>query len=333
MGVLFGADRLFLRAGDGSWLTAPLPENLTRVSPSEPNLSSPAEAARALDAALTRLASGGRGNGAGGRPPAGPFRESRFREARFREAVVAIPDRAVAVGLADSSGPRRRRRLRASLAATLSAGAVAGAAPSARMRFGSLRSGSLRRSSLLGAAVAGPVAAQYESVVEAAGLAVRWVDTPTLALLPEWLAAGPGSGARSLLALHRRHFALAAASGRRLTAFRLKLRAALDPEPPALAARRLAAGAASGERPTISVCGEGAEETAALLREADLPPVSVRAAAGSDSFGASSGTSFGPASTGAALSPVWADALGALLRRLGGRPAPLAAEPVAAEPG
>lgn len=314
MGVLFGADRLFLRASDGSWLTASLPENLSRVSPSEPNFPSPAEAARVLGRALTRLAGGGSGGLAEGRPPAG-----RFREAPFREAVVAIPDRAVAVGLADSSGPRRRRRLRASLAATLSAGA--GAAPSARMRFGSLRSGSLRRSSLLGAAVAGPVASQYESVVEAAGLAVRWVDTPTLALLPEWLAAGPGSGSRALLALHRRHFALAAASGRRLTAFRLKLRAALDPEPPALAARRLAAAAASGERPRISVRGEGAEETAALLRAADLPPESVRAASENST------------SEARPLSPVWADALGALLRRLGGRPAPLAAEPVAAEPG
>ncbi len=317
MGVLFGADRLFLRASDGSWLTASLPENLSRVSPSEPNFPSPAEAARVLGRALTRLAGGGSGNGAEGRPKAG-----RFREAPFREAVVAIPDRAVAVGLADSSGPRRRRRLRASLAATLSAGADARAsAPSARMRFGSLRSGSLRRSSLLGAAVAGPVVSQYESVVEAAGLAVRWVDTPTLALLPEWLAAGPGSGARALLALHRRHFALAAASGRRLTAFRLKLRAALDPEPPALAARRLAAAAVSGGRPTISVCGEGAEEAAALLRAADLPPESVRAASENSS------------SEARPLSPVWADALGALLRRLGGRPAPLAAEPVAAEPG
>lgn len=317
MGILFAADRLFLRAGDGSWLTASLPENLSRISPAEPNFPSPAEAARALDAALTRLAGG----------EAGRSEEGSSGKGRFREAVVAIPDRAVAVGLADSAGPRRRRRLRASLAASLSAGADAGTSASVvasvGMRFGSLRSGSLRRSSLLGAAVAGSVVSQYESVVEAAGLAVRWVDTPTLALLPEWLAAGPKSGARALLALHRRHFALAAASGRRLTAFRLKLRAALDPEPPALAARRLAAAAVAGERPTISVCGEGAEETAALLRRADLPPDSVRDAAGGASASGSA----------AAPSPVWADALGALLRRLGGRPpARLAAAPVV-EPG
>lgn len=310
MGVLFAADRLFLRAGDGNWLTAPLPESLSGVSPSEPHFPSPAEAARALDRALTRLAGGE------ARPPG----NGRFEGGRFREAVVAIPDRAVAVGLADSAGPRRRRRLRAALAATLTAGAAAGAPAAPRMRFGSLRSGSLRRSSLLGAAVAGAVVSQYESVVEAAGLTVRWVDTPTLALLPEWLAAGPKSGARALLALHRRHFALAAASGRRLTAFRLKLRAALDPEPPALAARRLAAAAAAGERPRVFVCGEGAEETAALLRRADLPPESVRGAAGNSASGA------------AALSPVWTDALGALLRRLGAPPARLAPEP-AAEPG
>ena len=311
VGVLFGAERLFLRSSDGSWLRARLPENLSRVSSSEPNFPSPADAARELEAALGRLA----GAGAAG---------------RFREAVVAIPDRAVAVGVAASSGPRGRRRLRASLAAALSAGAEAGAPIAARMRFGSLRSGPLRRPSLLGAAAADPVVSQYESVVEAAGLVVRWVDTPSLALLPEWLGAGRKTGLRVLVALHRRHFAVAAASGRRLTAFRLKLRAALDPEPPALAVRRLAAAAASGETPTIAVCGEGAGEMSALLRAADLAPETVREsvpetvpetvpdAAGGDSSGA------------AGVSPVWADALGALLRRLGRRPAPLAARPAGA---
>lgn len=301
VGVLFGAERLFLRSSDGSWLRSRLPENLSRVSASEPNFPSPADAARELEAALGRLAGGG-------------------AMARFREAVVAIPDRAVAVGVAESSGPRGRRRLRASLAAALSAGAEAGAPLSARMRFGSLRSGPWRRPSLLGAAVADPVVAQYESVVEAAGLVVRWIDTPSLALLPEWLAAGPKTAPRVLVALHRRHFAVAAASGRRLTAFRLKLRAALDPEPPALAVRRLAAAAASGERPAISVCGEGAEEMAALLRGADLAPATVRETVPE----AGGGDSSEPG-----VSPVWADALGALLRRLGRRPAPLAARPTA----
>lgn len=308
VGVLFGAERLFLRSSDGSWLRARLPENLSRVSSSEPNFPSPADAARELEAALGRLAGSA---------------------ARFREAVVAIPDRAVAVGVAESSGPRGRRRLRASLAAALSAGAEAGAPIAARMRFGSLRSGPLRRPSLLGAAAADPVVSQYESVVEAAGLVVRWVDTPSLALLPEWLGAGRKTGLRVLVALHRRHFAVAAASGRRLTAFRLKLRAALDPEPPALAVRRLAAAAASGERPTIAVCGEGAGEMSALLRAADLAPETVRESVPETVAETVPDAAGGDASE-AGVSPVWADALGALLRRLGRRPAPLAARPAGA---
>lgn len=302
VGIAFGAERLFLRSGGGRWVEGRLPENLLRASSSEPNLSSTADAARALGSALERLSE------PDGETPGGPF----------TEAVLAIPDRAVAVALAESPGAVGRRRLLLDLAA----GSAPGSRPApGRVRFGTIPSGSLRRRSLLGACASAAVVSQYESVAAAVGLEVRWVDTPTLAILPEWLAAGRGAGERILAALHRRHFAVAAAAGNRLTAFRLKLRAALDPEPPAAAIRRLS-GSAGAE--AVSVRGEGAAEVRALLG----------LAGGSPAGEAEPDTPARPPGAGESVSgpapPIWEDALAALLRRVGARPSALASRPVAA---
>ncbi len=306
VGIAFGAERLFLRSGDGRWVERRLPENLLRASSSEPNLSSTADAARALGSALERLSE------PDGEYPGGPF----------TEAVLAIPDRAVAVAFAETPGAGGRRRLLLDLAAGLAAGSDPGSRPApGRVRFGAIPSGPLRRRSLLGACASAAVVSQYESVAAAVGLEVRWVDTPTLAILPEWLAAGRGAGERILAALHRRHFAVAAAAGNRLTAFRLKLRAALDPEPPAAAVRKLT-GSAGAE--AVSVRGEGAAEVRALL---GLP-------GGSPAGEAEPDTRARPPGAGESVSgpapPIREDALAALLRRVGVRPSALASRPAAA---
>lgn len=302
VGIAFGAERLFLRSGDGRWVERRLPENLLRASSSEPNLSSTADAARALGSALERLSE------PDGEYPGGPF----------TEAVLAIPDRAVAVAFAETPGAGGRRRLLLDLAA----GSDPGSRPApGRVRFGAIPSGPLRRRSLLGACASAAVVSQYESVAAAVGLEVRWVDTPTLAILPEWLAAGRGAGERILAALHRRHFAVAAAAGNRLTAFRLKLRAALDPEPPAAAVRKLS-GSAGAE--AVSVRGEGAAEVRALL---GLPGGSPAGEAEPDTGARPPGA--GESVCGPAP-PIREDALAALLRRVGVRPSALASRPAAA---
>lgn len=310
VGIGFGAERLFLRSGDGRWVETRLPENLLRASSSEPNLSSTADAARALGSALERLSE------PEGENPDGPF----------TEAVLAVPDRAVAVALAESAGAGGRRRLMQDLAAGLASGSGLGARPApGRVRFGAILSGSFRRRSLLGACASAAVISQYESVAAAVGLEVRWVDTPTLAILPEWLAAGRGAGQRVLAALHRRHFAVAAAAGDRLTAFRLKLRAALDPEPAAAAVRRLSENARAE---AVSVRGEGAAEVLALL---GLPGGSPAAEAEPDTRPRPPGAAAGESVPGPAPPPVWEDALAALLRRVGARPSALmASRPAAA---
>lgn len=312
VGIGFGAERLFLRAGDGRWVETRLPENLLRASSSEPNLSSTADAARALGSALERLSEP----------------EGENRGGPFTEAVLAIPDRAVAVALAESAGAGGRRRLMLDLAAGLAVGSAHGSRPApGRVRFGTIPSGSFRRRSLLGACASAAVVSQYEAVAAAVGLEVRWVDTPTLAILPEWLAAGRGAEERILAALHRRHFAVAAAAGNRLTAFRLKLRAALDPEPPAAAVRRLSGNAAAE---AVSVRGEGAAEVRALLGLPGGPPAGEAAPGGAGRPpDAAAGESPDRAAPGSA-SPLREDALAALLRRVGVRVAALAPRPAAA---
>lgn len=308
VGIAFGAERLFLRSGDGRRVETRLPENLLRPSSSEPNFSSTADAARALGNALERLSAPGGENSGGS----------------FTEAVLAIPDRAVAVALLESAGAGGRRRLQADLAAGLAAGGDSGSRPApGRVRFGTIPSGSFRRRSLLGACASAAVVSQYESVAAAVGLEVRWVDTPTLAILPEWLAAGRGAGERILAALHRRHFAVAAAAGNRLTAFRLKLRAALDPQPPAAAVRKL-----SGNAGAEAVCvrGEGAAEVRALLGLTGGP----RAAEAEPGVGGRLLGSVARESVPGPASPIREDALAALLRRVGARPSALAPGPAAA---
>lgn len=181
-----------------------------------------------------------------------------------------------------------------------------------RFRFGTLASGPLGRRSLLGAVTGAPVAQQYEAAVEAAGLRVRWVDATSLAALPEWLGRASGKPDRRLLVLlHRRHFVLAAASGPRLTGFRMKLRAALDPDPPTLAIRR----AAENGRHSVEILGDGAAPVADLVRAMGLTLTEAR------------DVREGAASS--AMSPVTDRALAALLRRVGEKPAALAPAPVA----
>lgn len=291
MAISFRRDHLLVRAGDGRWVRWRLPADFVTPSPTEPNLASSVEAARAVQAALRTL----------GTP-----------RSRFRDAVIALPDRAAHAALSERAGSRAARRLRTELVR----GFATTAAPSpseldGRFRFGTLVSGAVGRRSLLGAVTGAPVARQYEAAAEAAGLRVRWVDTTSLAALPEWLGRASGaSGRRLLMLLHRRHFVLAAASGARLTGFRMKLRAALDPDPPALAIRR----AAENGKHSVEVLGEGAAAVADLVRPLGFTLVEARDV----EEGAES-----------AMSPVTDGALAALLRRVGEKPAPLAPAPVA----
>ena len=291
--MTFRRDHLIVRTGDGRWVRWRLPADFVAPSPTEPNLASSVEAARAVQAALRALAA---------------------RDGGFRDAVIALPDRAAHAGLSEGAGSRTVRRLRSELVRGLAT--TSAPSPSeldGRFRFGTLASGSLGRRSVLGAVTGSPVAQQYEAAAEAAGLRVRWVDATSLALLPEWLGgAADKSDRRLLLLLHRRHFVLAAASGERLTGFRMKLRAALDPDPPALAVRR----AAESGRHAVSILGDGAAAVADLVRPMGLATVATRDA-GED--GGSPG-----------VSPVTDGALAALLRRVGERPAPLKPTPAAA---
>ncbi|MXZ59898.1 MAG: hypothetical protein F4228_04295 [Acidobacteria bacterium] len=290
--MTFRRDHLMIRAGDGRWVRWRLPADFVAPSPTEPNLASSVEAARAVQAALRALAA----------PNGG-----------FRDAVIALPDRAAHAGLSEGAGSRAVRRLRSELVR----GLATTSAPSSseldgRFRFGTLASGSLGRRSVLGAVTGSPVARQYEAAAEAAGLRVRWVDATSLALLPEWLArAADESHRRLLLLLHRRHFVLATATGGRLSGFRMKLRAALDPDPPALAIRR----ATESGRHGVSILGDGAAAVAEVARSMASATVEARDAQ------EDGGTP--------AVSPVTDGALAALLRRVGERPAPLKPTPVA----
>ena len=290
--MAFRRDHVLVRTSDGRWVTGRLPADLLTPSPTEPNLGSSVEAARAIRAALGTLASPG---------------------SRFADAVIALPDRAAHAALSEVAGSRAVRKLRSELVR----GLTSSSGPElhkldGRFRFGILTSGSLGRRSVLGAVTGSPVVQQYEAAVEAAGLRVRWVDATSLAVLPEWLARiSSEAGRRLLLLLHRRHFVFAAASGRRLTGFRMKLRAALDPEPPALAVRRATQ---SGRHPVV-VWGDGATVAADVLRSAGHTVAEVR------------DTGEGPESS--AVSPVTEGALAALLRRVGEKPSPLRSTPVA----
>ena len=270
-----------------------LPADFVNPSPIEPNLASAVEAARAVQSALQRLASGAR---------------------RFRDAVIALPDRAAHAALGEGGGSRAVRSLRAALVRGLTAGSGSeGWEADGRFRFGTLMSGTRRDRSVLGALAGTAVVRQYESAAEAAGLRVRWVDATSLAVLPEWLAAARnGAGERRLLLLHRRHFVLAAAAGQRLTGFRMRLRAPLDPEPAVLAVAR-AAGTASCP---LEVWGDGAEAVAEGLDAAGFPVEP----------GPNSGVENG---SGSPPVPTVVDrALAALLRRVGECPEPLRAQPV-----
>jgi len=290
--ITFRRDHVLVRAGDGRWVRWRLPSDFVTPSPTEPNLASSVEAARAVQAALRPLGASG---------------------SSFSDAVIALPDRAAHAALSEGAGSRAARRLRTELVRGLATTwAPSPSELDGRFRFGTLASGSLGHRSLLGAVTGAPVVQQYEAAAEAAGLRVRWVDATSLAALPEWLGRGSGkSDRRLLLLLHRRHFVLAAASGPRLTGFRMKLRAALDPDPPALAIRR----AAEHGRPSVEILGDGAVAVADLVRPLGLTLTGARDA--QESAGSP------------AMSPVTEGALAALLRRVGERPAPLHPTPLA----
>ena len=291
VGIAFLPGGLLVATVSGRWTRVPLPADAVRPSPTEENLASPADAARALRAALRRLG---------------------ISPARLGDAVLALPDRAVHAGLGAPFGPgrggRSLRRLRAGLIAGLGgrSGAMDEGELDARFRFGSLLSGSFRRRTALGAVSGSRVVRQYEAVAEAAGLTVRWVDAASLAVLPEWLA-GPASASRVLLLLHRRHFVLAATSVGLLSRFRMKLRAALDPAPPVQAVRLL-----PDVRAPVEIRGAGSGGLAEAL---DQQGYAVRVTA--ETNGAEPE---GPP-------PIEAGALQALLARIGARSAPLAPRP------
>lgn len=292
MAIAFRREHLLVRTSDGRWVRWRLPTEFLNASPTEPNLASSVEAARAVQSALGVLSAGGD---------------------RFGDAVIALPDRATHTGLSETAGARAIRRLRSELVRELTASSGPDAPELAgRFRFGTMASGSFGRRSVLGAVTGAPVVQQYEAAVEAAGLRVRWVDATSLALLPEWLASAEGDAdKRILLLLHRRHFVLATALGSRLTGFRMKLRAALDPEPPVLAARS----AREKGRHPIAVWGDGAVAVVEALRSTGCSLGEIRETGEGEGAGRS------------AVSPVTAQALAALLRRVGVRPAPLLPAP------
>lgn len=288
--VAFDEDRFVLRTSDGRLWRCSLPAGLLTASPTEPNCASPSELARAIRDGLTRLGQGDR---------------------RPSDAVIALPDRAVHAGFTGSARSAAVRNLRSELIGGLvAAGAARSAGLDARFRFGNFSTGRWRERSTLGAVSGVSVVSQYEAVAEAAGLRSRWTDATSLAVLPEWLAASAGGADRRiLLLLHRRHFVLAQATGQRLTGFRLKLRAELDPEPPLLAVRRLGEPKAS----RLSVLGEGARRLGAALDSAGFPVRDIRDGGGAD----------GDVEDRSGISPVTRWALAALLRRAGMRAAPL----------
>ena len=291
LAIAFRSDHLVVRVSDGRWVRWRLPPEFLTASPTEPNLASSVEAARAVQAALGVLSSPG---------------------GRFGDAVIALPDRAAHAALSDTAGSRAVRKLRSALVRGLAASSGSDAPErDGRFRFGTMASGPRGRRSVLGAVTGAPVVQQYEAAAEAAGLRVRWVDATSLAVLPEWLGrAEGGADRRLLLLLHRRHFVLATALGGRLAGFRMKLRAALDPEPPVLAARS----AAEAGKPPIAVWGDGAAAAAEALRSTGCRVRDIRGT------GEDGGRS--------AVSPVTDQALAALLRRVGVRPAPLLPAPV-----
>ena len=300
VGIAFLNDRLLLRASDGRWVRIRLPADSVRASPTEATLASPAEVARSVLAGLAAL-------GSDSRP--------------FSDAVIALPDGAVRAALGEGTGSAAVRRLRIGLISGLRARREPAASKhsASDFRFGTLVAGPLRKRSILGAVSGNRVVRQYESVAEAAGLTVRWVDAASLAVLPAWLGQTRRSRnrrrhregrTRVLLLLHRSHFVLAAARGGRLIGFRMKLRAAGDPRPPILALRLL------GEQPaSVAVRGVGAGPFAeALAAEGGFPDEVNDTAEGNEA----------PLDSG-----IEHLALGALLRRAGASPALLA--PASAE--
>ncbi len=237
MGFAFSPERLLARAGSGAWTRIPLPEGFLSPSPETANLRSTTDTARILEEALAALA-----------PDSGPF----------RQAVVAIPDRSVHIRRIEGPRSFASRRLGDELFQEL----VPGGRRDGRYRFDWVATRSGGRRSLLGAASRAAVIRQYERAVEAVGLAVRWVDAESLAVLPEWL--GASSGPRALVLLHSRHFILLNARGAHLEDFRFKLRGALDPLP---VARAVSQSAPAAIPASIQVWGEGASALAEVLRE------------------------------------------------------------------
>jgi len=233
VGFAFSPERLLARAGSGAWTRIPLPEGFLSPSPETANLRSTADTARILEEALAALA-----------PDSGPF----------RQAVIAIPDRSAHIRRLEGPRSLASRRLGDELFQEL----VPGGRRDGRYRFDWVATRSGGRRSLLGAASRAAVIRQYERAVEAVGLAVRWVDAESLAVLPEWL--GASSGPRALVLLHSRHFVLLNARGAHLEDFRFKLRGALDPVPVARAVSQSAPAA-------IQVWGEGASALAEVLRK------------------------------------------------------------------
>ena len=164
--ITFRRDHVLVRAGDGRWVRWRLPSDFVTPSPTEPNLASSVEAARAVQAALRPLGASG---------------------SSFSDAVIALPDRAAHAALSEGAGSRAARRLRTELVRGLATTwAPSPSELDGRFRFGTLASGSLGHRSLLGAVTGAPVVQQYEAAAEAAGLRVRWVDATSLAALPEW---------------------------------------------------------------------------------------------------------------------------------------------------
>ncbi len=229
VGLAFAPDELVALSGDGASARVPLPEKFLTPSPESPNLASTADAAHFVQSALHALA-----------------------PRSFKRAVLALPDRSTHMRLVEGPRSLRQARLRARLLDDLAPGA------DGRYRCDWIATRGPGRRALLGAAIRSSVARQYEGAVEACGVAVRWVDACSLALVPEWLAAG--SGVRALVLLDRRHFVLVGARDACVESFRFKLRSAGDPAPAATAVRQSIPPDAS-----ILVRGEGAESVAAAL--------------------------------------------------------------------
>ena len=234
IGLAF-SDRFVLAVRNGGPLQIAmreLPVGLIEPSSVTPNIRSVSELAQLAEGALGEL------------------------EARREGVVVLLPDRSIVTALYTSRRGASEKELQAAMGAKL-------AFPSREARFDFWRG---RGGVVLGAAVREVVAEQYEQVVEATDSRLGWVDSVSLARIPDWARPSGGSGLDVQLQLHANHYCLSVFLEGSLVDLRIKLRPAGILDGVQREVTRLPALHGVALR-AITVLGEGAAALAAALEE------------------------------------------------------------------